>query len=98
MSEPVVGDESVASLADATVEDAPALDERSESERQRDEYLDALQRLKAEFDNFRKRMARDQENLFARANERLVKQLIHVVDDLERAIEAAAAQDRKRVV
>ena len=39
--------------------------------RERDEYLDALQRLKAEFDNYRKRVARDQQELAARAHERL---------------------------
>src|SRR5262249_34746215 len=53
----------------------------------RDEYLDALQRLKAEFDNYRKRVARDQHELAARAHERLVSQLVPVLDDLERALQ-----------
>jgi molecular chaperone GrpE len=56
---------------------------------QRDEYLDALQRLKAEFDNYRKRVAREQEQVVTRAAERLVKQLLPMLDDLERAVEAA---------
>ena len=59
--------------------------------RERDEYLDALQRLKAEFDNYRKRVAREQGDLVARASERLVKQLLPVLDDLERTLEAAAS-------
>ena len=71
------------------VEAAP-IDELAEVTRERDEYLDALQRLKAEFDNYRKRVARDQADLVARASERLVKQLLPVLDDLERALEAAA--------
>ena len=54
--------------------------------RERDEYLDALQRLKAEFDNYRKRVARDQRELAARAHERLVKELVPMLDDLERAL------------
>jgi molecular chaperone GrpE len=54
--------------------------------KERDEYLDALQRLKAEFDNYRKRVARDQQELAARAHERLVKELVPVLDDLERAL------------
>ena len=58
--------------------------------KERDDYLDALQRLKAEFDNYRKRVARDQQELAARAHERLVKELVPVLDDLERALEAAA--------
>jgi molecular chaperone GrpE len=54
--------------------------------RERDEYLDALQRLKAEFDNYRKRVARDKQELAARAHERLVRELVPVLDDLERAL------------
>ncbi len=64
---------------------------------ERDEYLDALQRLKAEFDNFRKRAQRDQAELISRASERLVKQLLPVVDDLERALEAAAAHEEAQL-
>jgi molecular chaperone GrpE len=62
----------------------------AELEQERDSHLDDLQRLAAEFDNYRKRVARDQEGLVARANERLVKELLPVLDDLERALEAAA--------
>jgi molecular chaperone GrpE len=62
------------------------VDELAAVTKERDEYLDALQRLKAEFDNYRKRVARDQQELAARAHERLVKELVPVLDDLERAI------------
>jgi molecular chaperone GrpE len=65
--------------------------------KQRDEYLDALQRLKAEFDNYRKRVARDQQELAARAHERLVKELVPVLDDLERALEAAAEHEEGKL-
>ena len=54
-----------------------------------EELIDTLQRVKAEFDNYRKRAARDQESLVARAHERLVKELLPVLDDLERALVAA---------
>ena len=50
-------------------------DELAEVTRQRDEYLDALQRSRAEFANYKKRVARDQGTLVARAAERLVKAL-----------------------
>ena len=69
----------------------------AEAIRERDEYLDALQRLKAEFDNYRKRVAREQEQLVARAAERLVKQLLPMVDDLERAVEAAVEHGEMKV-
>ena len=73
------------------------IDELAEVTRQRDEYLDALQRLKAVFDNYRKRVARDPGSLFARANERLVKELLPVVDDLERTLEAATAHEAAKL-
>jgi len=82
------------------VEEAAAaeeVDEVAEVTRQRDEYLDALQRLKAEFDNFRKRVARDQGDLVARASERLVTQLVPVLDDLERTLEAAASHEAAKL-
>jgi molecular chaperone GrpE len=61
----------------------------AEAEAKRDEYLDLLQRTKADFENYRKRAARDQERLVAHAHERLVRELIPVLDDLERTLEAA---------
>ncbi len=62
------------------------LDERLvEAEAKRDEYLDLLQRVQADFENYRKRAARDQERLVALAHERLVRELLPVLDDLERA-------------
>jgi molecular chaperone GrpE len=62
-------------------------------EAERDEYLNDLKRVAAEFENYRKRAARDQESLVARAHERLVKELLPVLDDLERAL--AAAEDHE---
>ncbi|MCC6224437.1 MAG: nucleotide exchange factor GrpE [Thermoleophilia bacterium] len=63
----------------------------------RDEYLADLQRVAAEFENFRKRTARDQESLVARAHERLIRALLPVLDDLERALEAAAGHEEARL-
>jgi molecular chaperone GrpE len=60
---------------------------------ERDQLFDRLQRLAAEFDNFRKRNAREQAALSTRANERLVKELIPILDDLGRALEAAAEHE-----
>ena len=53
------------------------------------EHLDDLKRLAAEFENYKKRTAREQASLSTRAAERLVKELLPIVDDLERALEAA---------
>src|ERR671922_758341 len=69
----------------------------AEVERERDEHLDDLKRVAAEFDNYRKRVARDQQSLAARAHERLVKELLPVLDDLERALEAAAEHQEAKL-
>jgi molecular chaperone GrpE len=64
---------------------------------ERDLLFDRLQRLAAEFDNFRKRSAREQAALSERANERLVKELLPVLDDLGRALEAAADHEEAKL-
>ena len=51
---------------------------------------DSYLRLAADFDNYRKRVAREQVELTRRANERILNELLPVLDDLERALEAAA--------
>lgn len=55
---------------------------------ERDEYLDSLQRLKAEFDNYRRRVDRDREIQHHAGVRDLVAELLPVIDNLERAIEA----------
>jgi molecular chaperone GrpE len=69
----------------------------TEVERERDEYLNDLKRVAADFENYRKRVARDQEGLAARAHERLVKELLPVLDDLERALQAAAEHEEAKL-
>ncbi len=86
---------------DARTEEVEEQVEEGESEleavaRERDEYLDSLQRLKAEFDNYRKRAAREQLELTSRATERLVRELLPILDDLERALEASAVFSESR--
>ena len=66
-------------------------------EKERDEYLNDLKRVAADFENYRKRVARDHEGLVARAHERLVKELLPVLDDLERALEAAAQHEEAKL-
>jgi molecular chaperone GrpE len=84
-----------------TTEKAPTkaeLEERlAEVEKERDEHLDDLKRVAAEFENYRKRVVWDQASLAARAHERLVKELLPVLDDLERALEAASEHQEGKV-
>ena len=71
-------------------EDEPAtlIQELETTRRERDEYLDALRRLKAEFENSRKRQERERARILETASERLVVELLPVLDNLDRALEA----------
>jgi molecular chaperone GrpE len=64
---------------------------------ERDQLLDDLKRVAADFDNYRKRAARERATLYAQANERLVKDLIPVLDDLGRALEAAGQHEEAKL-
>jgi len=56
--------------------------------RERDEYLDTMRRMKAEMENSRKRQERERARTVQLASENLVRELLPVVDNLERALEA----------
>jgi molecular chaperone GrpE len=64
---------------------------------ERDEYLNDLRRVAAEFENYRKRAAREQADFTARATERLVKELLPVLDDLGRALMAAEKHEEAKL-
>jgi molecular chaperone GrpE len=76
---------------DGTPEDLDGLVEEAEAvlineaERERDEYLDALRRLQADFENYRKRVAREGADVAARAAADVVGRLLPVIDALDLA-------------
>ena len=55
-------------------------------ESERDEYLDTLRRVQAEFENYRKRVIKEQTALVDRATSGLVEQLLPVLDSFELAL------------
>jgi len=61
----------------------------AEVEKERDELKDFLLRKAAEFDNFKKRTENEQIQLIANANADLITELLPVLDDLERSLNAA---------
>ena len=77
---------------------APAGDELAAVSAERDEYLDHLRRLKAEFENYRKRVRRDEEELRLRAAEMVVESLLPVMDNMERALHAAEAHQEGQLI
>jgi molecular chaperone GrpE len=102
--EEAIGDAAVAEEADEVVgaggppseesleisrDEISALAEELElARRERDEYLDDMRRMKAELENSRKRQEKERARLAHLASERLVRELLPVLDNLERALEA----------
>ena len=74
-------------------ESAPAHSTAEPAQAPDESYL----RLAADFDNYRKRVAPEQVDLTRRANERLLNELLPVLDDLERALEAAAEHEEAKL-
>jgi molecular chaperone GrpE len=72
-------------------------EEEQQQESAAAESDDRLLRLAAEFDNYKKRAARERQEYVALANERLVKALLPVLDDLERALEAASEHEEAKL-
>jgi molecular chaperone GrpE len=75
-------------------EEAEAEDPLARAERERDEYLDLARRAQADFENYRKRAAREAAIAGDRAKSGLVRELLPVLDNLERAL--ASAEDNEQ--
>ena len=109
----MVDDDDLVDSGDVTVEDAPdgvptaTLDDLADDigriAKERDEYLDTLRRLQADFENYRKRVLREQTSLVERATEGLVEQLLPALDAFHLALmsierdESVSEQVRKGV-
>jgi molecular chaperone GrpE len=61
----------------------------ADTQRERDEYLDLAKRTKADFENFRKRMSAEVLAAGGRGKAEVIRDVIPVLDDLERALQAA---------
>jgi molecular chaperone GrpE len=80
-NEPLSTATDAASTAGATVD-------TDELQRQRDDFYDRLLRKTAEFDNYRKRVERDRQSMSEGVTADVVRDLLPLVDDLERALKA----------
>jgi molecular chaperone GrpE len=69
------------------------LDELVRTAAERDEYLALAQRTQADFENYRKRVARESALAQERGVAKLAKELLGALDNLDRALEAAAQDD-----
>jgi molecular chaperone GrpE len=64
------------------------LDELGAAKRERDEYLELAQRTRADFENYRKRVAKETSDALARGKAGLARELLPVIDNLERALQS----------
>jgi molecular chaperone GrpE len=78
-------------LEEKEQKDSSPEDPLAQAQRERDEYLDLARRAQADFENYRKRAAREAAASGERAKSGLVRELLPMVDNLERAL--ASAQD-----
>ena len=98
---PEASEEDLAAPVEEPLEEAPSeepleitqdelsalADELELARRERDEYLDNMRRMKAELENSRKRLERERARFVQLASERLVRELLPILDTLERALE-----------
>ena len=90
----IMADETLDTAAQAAGDAADAQGaDVGELTRQRDDYYDRLLRKTAEFDNYRKRIERERQQFAESAAADLIKELLPLVDDLERALKAEAGSD-----
>jgi len=80
--------------ADEDSENSSEQDELSVVKNELEELKDKHLRLQAEFDNYRRRTLKEKADLISSAGEKVLKDLLPVIDDLDRAMESTAtAQD-----
>jgi molecular chaperone GrpE len=61
----------------------------ADAHKERDEYLELARRTQADFENFRKRMTAEVQAASVRGKSDLIREAVPVLDDLERALQAA---------
>jgi len=73
------------------------VEQEDQQEQVEQEVDDRLLRLAADFENYKKRAARERQETIAFANERLLKELLPILDDLERALNAAEQHEEAQL-
>ena len=76
--------------------DAPDVDALKKAAAKADEYLALAQRVQADFDNFRRRNASVRADAYEDGARDMVKLILPVIDNLERALESETADEKLR--
>jgi molecular chaperone GrpE len=62
------------------------------------EYIDTLQRLQAEFENYKKRIVKEQSKFIYMANKDLIKKLLPIIDNFERVVSSKKNKDEVKKI
>ncbi|MBQ8179737.1 MAG: nucleotide exchange factor GrpE [Candidatus Methanomethylophilaceae archaeon] len=79
-------------VGDVEIQEDVVADPLAEAQAKADQYLDMARRLQADFDNYRKRTQRENEEFRKFACSSIVSDLLTIVDDLDRALEHAGEE------
>ena len=94
LSDPLAGDETAADQAEAAKPVAEGADEALAAlQKERDSFKDQFLRAVADFDNYRKRIERERRELSEYAAADVLRELLPIIDNLERALNAPASGD-----
>lgn len=72
-------------------------EEVQQANQERDEYLSLLQKFKADFENYKKRIAKRNEHTMQLSSERILSKIFKPIDDLSRVIEFAEEKNQDTV-
>ena len=93
-SDPLAGDETAAEQSEASAQSAESADEAVAAlQRERDSFKDQFLRAVADFDNYRKRIERERRELSEYAAADVLRELLPIIDNLERALQAPVGGD-----
>lgn len=85
--------EEVSEAKEVDESDEKEVDEADEKDRKIEELTDNLQRLQAEYSNYRRRTQQEKETMGIFANEKILNELIPVMDNMERAMDACTDKE-----
>lgn len=74
-------------------EETSDVDAEAEAQREEDDLEQKYLRLAADFENYKKRLVKEKADVVAYGNEELIKALLNVLDNLERALEHTESED-----
>src|SRR5690554_7565235 len=84
--------------AGVTMEETHPVDKLEALQKKHDELNDSYLRLHAEFDNFRKRTLKEKTELIKSGGERVLLDIVTLVDDFERALDSLHKTDDKEAL